>query len=213
MPLLYVNDLAAGAHLAMDTAVDQRIKDAIDRLLARQGSNGSFGLWSAGGDDAWLDAYVTDFLTRARERGFAVPDVAFKLALDRLRNFVGNAEDPPRTAGAISPTRSVWRAAARLQWGSAASQTQARRDRNPDRQGTAAAARHARPGARGRIFARRRVVPAACADRPQRFGSVLRDAAAGDACVEGGAPRPAERWRVGSARPALHLDAGERGWC
>ena len=56
MPLLYVNDLAAGAHLAMDTAVDQRIRDAIDRLLARQGSNGSFGLWSAGGDDAWLDS-------------------------------------------------------------------------------------------------------------------------------------------------------------
>ena len=55
MPLLYVNDLAAEAHLAMDTAVDQRIKDAIDRLLARQGSNGSFGLWSAGGDDVWLD--------------------------------------------------------------------------------------------------------------------------------------------------------------
>jgi len=37
-----------GRHLAMDTAVDQRIKDAIERLLARQGSNGSFGLWSAG---------------------------------------------------------------------------------------------------------------------------------------------------------------------
>src|SRR5258708_2538471 len=40
MPLLYVNDLAAGAHLAMDTEVDQRIKDAIARLLARQRSNG-----------------------------------------------------------------------------------------------------------------------------------------------------------------------------
>ena len=70
LPLLYVNDLASEAHLALDTAVDQRIRDAIDRLLARQGSNGSFGLWSAGGDDVWLDAYVTDFLTRARERGF-----------------------------------------------------------------------------------------------------------------------------------------------
>ena len=55
MPLLYVNDLAAENHLALDAGVDQRIKDAIDRLLARQGSNGSFGLWSAGGDDAWLD--------------------------------------------------------------------------------------------------------------------------------------------------------------
>ena len=99
LPLLYVNDLAAGAHLAMDTAVDQRIRDAIDRLLARQGSNGSFGLWSAGGDDAWLDAYVTDFLTRAREKGFAVPDVLFKSALDRIRNSVVNADEPEKDGG------------------------------------------------------------------------------------------------------------------
>jgi uncharacterized protein YfaS (alpha-2-macroglobulin family) len=99
MPLLYVNDLAAGAHLAMDTEVDQRIRDAIDRLLARQGSNGSFGLWSAGGDDAWLDAYVTDFLTRAREKGFAVPDVLFKNALDRIRNSVVNANEPEKDGG------------------------------------------------------------------------------------------------------------------
>ena len=99
MPLLYVNDLAAGAHLAMDTAVDQRIKDAIERLLARQGSNGSFGLWSSGGDDAWLDAYVTDFLTRAREKGFAVPDVLFKNALDRIRNSVVNANEPEKDGG------------------------------------------------------------------------------------------------------------------
>ncbi|SHN86904.1 alpha-2-macroglobulin family protein [Bradyrhizobium erythrophlei] len=99
MPLLYVNDLAVGAHLAMDTAVDQRIRDAIDRLLARQGSNGSFGLWSAGGDDAWLDAYVTDFLTRAREKGFTVPDVLFRTALDRIRNSVVNAEEPEKDGG------------------------------------------------------------------------------------------------------------------
>jgi uncharacterized protein YfaS (alpha-2-macroglobulin family) len=99
MPLLYVNDLAAGAHLAMDTEVDQRIKDAIDRLLARQGSNGSFGLWSAGGEDAWLDAYVADFLTRAREKGFAVPDVSFRSALDRIRNSVVNANEPEKDGG------------------------------------------------------------------------------------------------------------------
>jgi uncharacterized protein YfaS (alpha-2-macroglobulin family) len=99
LPLLYVNDLASEAHLALDNAADQRIRDAIDRLLARQGSNGSFGLWSAGGEDAWLDAYVTDFLTRARERGFVLSDTAFKLALDRLRNFVGNAPEPSKNGG------------------------------------------------------------------------------------------------------------------
>src|SRR5207253_5386232 len=38
MPLLYVNELASEAHLALDAAVDQRIRDAIDRLLARQDS-------------------------------------------------------------------------------------------------------------------------------------------------------------------------------
>lgn len=99
MPLLYVNELTAEARLAFDTAADQRIRDAIDRLLARQGSDGSFGLWSVGGDDAWLDAYVTDFLTRAREKGYAVPDVAFRVAVDKLRNFVTNAEEPEKDGG------------------------------------------------------------------------------------------------------------------
>jgi uncharacterized protein YfaS (alpha-2-macroglobulin family) len=99
LPLLYVNDLAASAQLALDTDADQRIRDAIDRLLARQGSNGSFGLWSTGGDDPWLDAYVTDFLTRARERGFVVPDVAFRQALDRLRNNIATAQEPSKNGG------------------------------------------------------------------------------------------------------------------
>jgi uncharacterized protein YfaS (alpha-2-macroglobulin family) len=99
LPLLYVNDLANAAHLALDAALDQRIRESIDRLLARQGSNGSFGLWSVGGDDVWLDSYISDYLTRARERGFAVPDTGFKLALDRLRNFVGNAQDPAKDGG------------------------------------------------------------------------------------------------------------------
>jgi hypothetical protein len=99
LPLLYVNDLASAAQLSLDDAVDRRIQESIDRLLSRQGANGSFGLWSVGGDDVWLDAYVTDFLTRARERKFAVAEPAFRLALQRLRNFVGNAEDPARNGG------------------------------------------------------------------------------------------------------------------
>src|SRR5207237_7908196 len=99
-PLLYVNELAVESQLALDNGVDQRIRDAIDRLLARQGSNGSFGLWSVGGDDAWLDSYVTDFLTRARERGFAVQESSFRSALDRLRNYVGGtAQEPSKDGG------------------------------------------------------------------------------------------------------------------
>ena len=44
----------------------------------------------------WLDAFVTDFLTRARERNFAVPQEAFDQALDRLRNEVVNAPEPTK---------------------------------------------------------------------------------------------------------------------
>jgi len=99
MAMLYVNELAAQAQLAPDGDVDQRIRDTIPRLLARQGSNGSFGLWSVGGDDPWLDAYVTDFLTRARARGFDVPQTAYTLAIDRLRNYVAAAPEPSRNGG------------------------------------------------------------------------------------------------------------------
>ena len=97
--MLYINELAAQAKLALDGDIDQRIKDAIQRLLARQDSNGSFGLWSVGGNDPWLDAYVTDFLTRARERKFEVPAAAFTLALDRLRNYVAQSPDPKKNGG------------------------------------------------------------------------------------------------------------------
>jgi uncharacterized protein YfaS (alpha-2-macroglobulin family) len=97
--ILYVNELAAQARLSLDGDIDQRIKDAIQRLLARQDSNGSFGLWSVGGNDPWLDAYVTDFLTRARERKFEVPGPAFTLALDRLRNYVASNPDSTKNGG------------------------------------------------------------------------------------------------------------------
>lgn len=99
MPLLYVNELASERQLALDIGAGERVRDAIERLLARQGSNGSFGLWGTGGNDPWLDAYVTDFLTRAREKSFVIPDIAFKLALDRLRNFVGTAPEPDKDGG------------------------------------------------------------------------------------------------------------------
>ena len=99
MAMLYVNELAQQARLAPDGETDQRIKDAIPRLLARQDSNGSFGLWSVGGDDPWLDAYVTDFLTRARERGFDVPATAYTLAIDRLRNYVATAPEANKNGG------------------------------------------------------------------------------------------------------------------
>jgi uncharacterized protein YfaS (alpha-2-macroglobulin family) len=121
MAMLYVKELAAQAQLAPDGDIDQRIRDAIARLLARQGSNGSFGLWSVGGDDPWLDAYVSDFLTRARARGFEVPQTAYTLAIDRLRNYVATAPEPSRLGGASSPMPFMyWRVTARRRSGTCA---------------------------------------------------------------------------------------------
>jgi uncharacterized protein YfaS (alpha-2-macroglobulin family) len=98
MPLLYVNRLASIEHLGVDPDLDGRIKQAIERELSRQSASGAFGMWSADGndDDPWLDAFVTDFLTRARERDFTVPSQAFDQALDRLRNEVVNAPEPTK---------------------------------------------------------------------------------------------------------------------
>lgn len=95
MPLLYVNNLATMESLALDENANKRIEAAIERVLSRQGANGGFGLWSISTDsgDIWLDAFVTDFLTRARERNIAVPQTAFMLALDRLRNKVVNSTE------------------------------------------------------------------------------------------------------------------------
>ena len=93
LPLLHVNRLASLENLALDGNADERVNAAIERVLSRQGANGSFGLWSVGGEDLWLDAFVADFLTRARERQFAVPQIAFNLALDRLRNQVVNTSE------------------------------------------------------------------------------------------------------------------------
>jgi alpha-2-macroglobulin len=94
MPLLYVNKLADPQLLALDPGIPDRIKKTIDRLMSRQDSNGAFGLWSADdANDIWLDAFVADFLTRARELNYDVPQKSFDMALERLRNYVANTTD------------------------------------------------------------------------------------------------------------------------
>jgi uncharacterized protein YfaS (alpha-2-macroglobulin family) len=94
LPLLYVNKLAKGEALGLDPDIDERIRSAIERVLARQDSSGAFGLWSAASaDDMWLHAFVTDFLTRARENGFEVPQKKLDAALERLRNLLANSTE------------------------------------------------------------------------------------------------------------------------
>lgn len=86
LPLLYFSEMAATNGVANDAELRKRVQDAIYRELSYQSSSGSFGLWGPGYGDMWLDSYVTDFLTRAREMKFDVPDQAMVQALENLQN-------------------------------------------------------------------------------------------------------------------------------
>ena len=93
LPLLYFGDVAEALDLGPHKAVRTRIKQAIAEILSNQSSAGSFGLWAPGNGDLWLDSYVSDFLSRARSKGYSVPPVAFRLAMDNLRNQLNYAQD------------------------------------------------------------------------------------------------------------------------
>ncbi|MBU2963607.1 alpha-2-macroglobulin family protein [Citreicella sp. C3M06] len=93
LPLLYLSDAAQALGLGDDARIAQRIAEAVTVVLTRQNANGAFGLWQAGSGDFWLDAYVTDFLSRAQAAGQAVPAQAMQAALDNLANRISYAPD------------------------------------------------------------------------------------------------------------------------
>ncbi len=93
MPLLYLDEVAVAMGLEQRDQLATRIEQAIAEVLTNQSSNGSFGLWGPSSGDFWLDAYVSDFLSRARAQGYDVPDTAFRMAMDNLRNRINYAAD------------------------------------------------------------------------------------------------------------------------
>jgi len=102
LPLLSV-DFVKGAlgEKPEGDPIDQRVAAAIASVLDRQRYDGSFGLWSSGGEtDAWVSAYAMDFLTRAKAKGFDVVDQPFKEGLDWLRRHaVDGSPDADGLAG------------------------------------------------------------------------------------------------------------------
>ncbi|MBX4985397.1 alpha-2-macroglobulin family protein [Rhizobium lentis] len=93
LPLLYLAEVAKQAGIENDDDVRSRVQDAIYRVLSYQASAGSFGLWGPDSGDVWLDSYVTDFLTRAREMKYDVPEKAFVQALENLQNTLSYTTD------------------------------------------------------------------------------------------------------------------------
>jgi hypothetical protein len=93
MPLLYANALGKLAGLKTDPKLKERVQGAIERVFEMQNATGAFGVWSPSTSDLWLTSFITDFLTRAKETGYAVSSRGLTQALDRLQNFIGYAQD------------------------------------------------------------------------------------------------------------------------
>jgi uncharacterized protein YfaS (alpha-2-macroglobulin family) len=93
LPLIYFDQVAQAMQLKGADNIRLRVEQAVEEVLTNQTAEGSFGLWSPSSGDFWLDAYVTDFLSRAKAQGFGVPDKAFRAALDNLRNQVNYQPD------------------------------------------------------------------------------------------------------------------------
>ncbi|MDP2738522.1 MAG: alpha-2-macroglobulin family protein [Pseudorhodobacter sp.] len=93
LPLIYFDQVAQAMNLKGAENIRGRIEQAVAEVLTNQSAEGAFGLWSPASGDMWLDAYVTDFLSRAKAQGYAVPDLAFRSALDNLRNQVNYTAD------------------------------------------------------------------------------------------------------------------------
>ncbi|SHK35351.1 hypothetical protein SAMN05444000_12634 [Shimia gijangensis] len=93
LPLLYFDTITSSLGLGERGKVQERIDQAIAVVLTRQATNGAFGLWYADSGDFWLDSYVSDFLSRAKAKGYSVPDIAFRQAMDNLRNRINYAPD------------------------------------------------------------------------------------------------------------------------
>ena len=70
-----------------------RLQLAVNSVLNRQRYEGSFSMWSGQGEpEAWLSAFATEALLRARMAGAAVPDAALGAALQYLEEAVEEAE-------------------------------------------------------------------------------------------------------------------------
>ena len=96
-----------------DIAAQNNVRSAVNNVLGRQRSDGSFGAWSVLGEGTpWLTAYAYDVLTRARTAGQDVPKASLDLTADHLRRLLDSREDPRAAAyaayvlareGAIKP--------------------------------------------------------------------------------------------------------------
>ena len=95
LPLLYFNQVAGVwvGQNATESGLRARAQDAIQRILTLQDAGGGFGLWSADSSvEPWLSAFAMDFLERARQEKYLVPESAYQRGLKYLQEQVNQDE-------------------------------------------------------------------------------------------------------------------------
>ena len=71
------------------------IEGAISRVVGMQRYDGSFGLWNNNSpEERWLTVYVSDFLLKAKAKGYNVPENVLKKAIKRMRIYVKKRQSP-----------------------------------------------------------------------------------------------------------------------
>ena len=66
----------------------EQLDKAIQSTLNRQRFDGLFGLWTAfDSGEPWLSAFTMDFLMRAKEKGFAIPQSAIDQGMEGMRRI------------------------------------------------------------------------------------------------------------------------------
>jgi uncharacterized protein YfaS (alpha-2-macroglobulin family) len=82
---------AMGIKTSSNEERKKNVEKGIERLLGMQKPNGSFGYWGSDYYEAhWATVYVTDFLLRAKEQGYYVPQEALKKAVERLQYYTNS---------------------------------------------------------------------------------------------------------------------------
>ena len=102
LPLLYVSEFPISTPNRRDDELSGKIQKAIDVVLSYQSSSGGFSLWGSESDDLWLGAYVTDFLTRAIEKGYKVPRQSLRQSLQNLQNVLAYQDNLDENDAAIA---------------------------------------------------------------------------------------------------------------
>ena len=88
LPLLYFNQVAQNwlGQNATEASLRNRVQNAVARIFNMQGTDGGFGLWNSDSPtETWLSAFALDFLTRAREENYLVPETAYQRGLSYLQ--------------------------------------------------------------------------------------------------------------------------------